>query len=172
MDERKEIVNRVSGSSLVTFDLEDYFQAGDRIQFDLKDLLFHGLIVKEKDFRDYIKTHPWSQYQDKLVAIHCSADAIVPTWAYMLLTIALEPFARKIVFGNLQNLEEQLYKDELAKVNWAVYQDAKVVVKGCSKVDVPLSAYVEVVEKLRPFASSLMYGEPCSTVPLYKRPKQ
>ncbi|MBL7858492.1 MAG: DUF2480 family protein [Cyclobacteriaceae bacterium] len=169
METEKEIMNRVLTSSLVTFDLEEYFQPGDRVQIDVRDLLFQDLIIKEKDFREHIKSHNWSQYQDKLVAVYCSIDAIIPTWAYMLLAIALEPFARKIVFGDLHDLEEQLYKDELAKVNWSVYQDAKVVVKGCSKVDVPLSAYVEVTNKLRPIAASLMFGEPCSTVPLYKR---
>ena len=168
---QEEIVNRVSTSSLITFDLEELYQPGDRVLLDIKDQLFHGLILKEKDFRDFIKSHDWSQYQNKFVAIHCSADAIVPTWAYMLLSIALKDFARRIIFGTLDELESQLYYDALSTIDWSIYKDAKVVIKGCSKVNVPVSAYVEVTSKLKSLAASLMFGEPCSTVPLYKRSK-
>ncbi len=164
-----EIINRVSSSSLVSFDLEEYYQPGERVLIDIKDQLFQELILREKDFRNYIKTHDWSQYKDKFVAIHCSADAIVPTWAYMLLAIALEPYSKQIVFGLLENLEEQLFRTALSKVDWLNYKDAKVVIKGCSKVNVPVSIYVEATNRLKPIASSLMFGEPCSTVPLYKR---
>lgn len=169
MQEEKEIVNRVSESALVTFDLEQYYQLGDRILVDIKDQLYEGLILREKEFREFIKSHDWSIYQDKFVAITCSADAIIPTWAYMLVAISLRPFARTIEFGTLGQLEEKLFQQTLSEVNWEQYRDAKVVMKGCSKVNVPTSAYVWAVAKLQPLASSLMFGEACSTVPLYKR---
>jgi len=171
METEKEIINRVSSSTLITFDLEEYYQPGDRVLIDIKDQLFQELILKEKDFREYIRTHDWSQYKNKFVAIHCSVDAVLPTWAYMLLTIALEPHAKRIIFGTLDDLEAQLFYEALSKVDWSIYKDAKVVIKGCSKVNVPVKAYVETSNKLRPLAASLMFGEPCSTVPLYKKPK-
>jgi hypothetical protein len=171
MEFGNEIINKVASSSLITFDLEDYYQPGDRVLFDIKDQLFQGLILKEKDFRDFIKTNDWSQYQNKFVAITCSVDAIIPTWAYMLLSIALEPFAKQIVFGSLEDLEVHLFKSSLNKVDWSVYKDAKIVIKGCSKVNVPAAIYVEATNKLKPIASSLMFGEACSTVPLFKRAK-
>ena len=171
MDTEKEIVNRVSNSSLLTLDLEEYYQKGERVLLDIKDQLYQGLILKEKDFRDYIKTHDWSAYKNKFVAITCSEDAIVPTWAYMLLTSALQPFARKIVFGSLNDLENKIYADALATIDWSKFDQAKVVIKGCSKVNVPLSAYVEATQRLRPYAQSIMFGEACSTVPVFKKPK-
>lgn len=167
--ETEPIINRVAKSGLVTLDLEDYYHSGERVVYDLKDNLFMGLILKEKDFREFLKTHDWGQYAGKNVALTCSEDAIVPTWAYMLLTIQLQPYARTIVFGSLQDLEEKLYFDAIARIDPADYQDARVVVKGCSKVPVPVAAYVEITRVLRPVALSLLFGEPCSTVPLYKR---
>ena len=171
MEAQDQIVNKVANSSLITFNLEEYYVQGDRILLDIKDQLYQGLILKEKDFRDFIKTHDWSQYQNKFIAITCSEDAIVPTWAYMLLTIALQPFAKKIVFGSLQELETLLYREQLEKIDWSKFNNAKVVVKGCSKVDVPIAVYVEATNRLKPFAASLMFGEPCSTVPLFKKSK-
>lgn len=167
--EQEEIINKVANSTLITFDLEEYYESGDRVLLDIKDQLYQGLILKEKDFREFIKAHNWSSYQDKFVAITCSADAIIPTWAYMLVAIALKPFAKKIEFGTLNDLEEKLFQDALSKVDWDQFRNAKVVVKGCSKVNVPASAYVLTVSKLQPIVSSLMFGEACSTVPLYKR---
>lgn len=169
--EKEEIINRVANSSLVTFDLEDLFQPGDRVLFDIKDQLYEGLILKEKDFRSFVRDHAWEDYRGKLVAITCSVDAIIPTWAFMLLAVALGPYAKKIVYGTLDDLEEILFREELEKVDWKKFQDAKVVVKGCSKINVPTHAYVETINRLRPIANSIMFGEPCSTVPLYKRPK-
>ncbi len=166
-----EIVNRVAGSNLVTFDLEKYYTTGERVLYDLKDQLFQGLILKEKDFREHIKSNDWSQYTNKLVAITCTADAIVPTWAYMLLVVALKPYAHSIFFGDLAQLEVHLFSKAISAVEWRDFQDAKVVVKGCSHLPVPVSAYVEVMNNLLPVAASVMFGEPCSTVPLYKRPK-
>ena len=167
--ESNEIINRVATSSLVTFDLEQLYQPGERVLIDIKDQLYKGLILKEKDFREFVKTHDWSAYQGKQVAITCTAEAIVPTWAYMLLAIALEPFAKNVLFGTIEELENFLFQKALEGINWLQYKDAKVVVKGCSKVSVPVQAYVEVVKRLRPLAASIMYGEPCSTVPLFKR---
>lgn len=166
-----QIINKVAGSSLITFDLEQYFLPGDRVLFDIKDHLFQGLILREKDFRDFIKGHDWKQYQDKFVAIHCSVDAIVPTWAYMLLSIALQPYARRVVFGSVEELEVAIFQESLSRVNWSEFKDAKVVIKGCSKINVPVAVYVEVTTKLKPYVSSIMFGEPCSTVPLFKKAK-
>ncbi|GAB3268031.1 DUF2480 family protein [Larkinella harenae] len=170
--ETELIVNRVAKSGLVTLDLEDYYHSGERLVYDLKDNLFMGMILKEKDFREFLKAHDWSQYAGKNVAVTCSEDAIIPTWAYMLLTIYLEPYAHTVVFGSLQDLEEKLYFDAINRITIEDYRDSRVVVKGCSKVPVPTAAYVEVTRRLRPVAQSIMFGEPCSTVPLYKRPKQ
>ena len=167
----EQIINRVNTSQLITFDLEEYSSEGERVLYDIRDNLFQELMLKEKDFRDFIRAHDWSIYKDKNVAVYCSVDAVVPTWAYMLLTIALQPYARKIVFGNLEALEIQLFHDALSNVEWSKFQGAKVVIKGCSKVFVPTSAYVEATDRLREYASSIMFGEACSTVPLYKRPK-
>lgn len=164
-----EIVNRVSNSQLVTFDLEELYTPGERIVFDIKQLLFQELILREKDFRDFVKGHNWAQYQNKFVAITCSADAIIPTWAYMLLASALQPYSQQIIFGTLQDLEARLFEQTLNKVDWQKFTNAKVVVKGCSKVEVPVSIYVEATNKLRQVAQSIMYGEPCSTVPIFKR---
>ncbi len=167
----EEIINKVAKSGLISLDLEDYYHSGERVVYDLKDNLFMGLILKEKDFRAFIKTHDWAQYSGKNIAITCTEDAIVPTWAYMLLAVQLEAFANVIVFGSLADLETKLFYDAIALINAADYQDARVVVKGCSKRAVPMSAYIEITKKLSPVVQSLMFGEPCSTVPLYKRPK-
>lgn len=171
MDTEKEIVNRVANSSIVSLDLEQYYQPGERVLIDIRDQLFQGLILKEKDFRDFLKSHDWSRYKDKFVAITCSIDAVIPTWAYMLLTSSLEPYARTIVFGTLEDLEEKIFFDTLSKIDWSQYKDAKVVIKGCSKIAVPVSIYVEATRLIRPYAASIMFGEPCSTVPVYKKPK-
>lgn len=165
----KEIANRVSNSQLVTFDLEELYTPGERVLFDIKSLLFQELILREKDFRDFIKLHDWSQYSNKYVAITCSADAVVPTWAYMLLTSSLQPYASLVIFGSLQDLEATLFKSALDNIEWGKFSNAKVVIKGCSKVEVPISSYVEVTNRLRPVASSIMFGEPCSTVPVFKK---
>ena len=163
------IINRVAGSGLVTLDLEDYYHPGERVVYDLKDNLFMGLILKEKDFRAFLKEHDWSQYAGKNVAITCTEDAIIPTWAYMLLTLQLQPYANTIVYGTLDNLAEKLYFDAIATIDPETYRGAKVVVKGCSKVPVPTAAYVELTRILAPVVQSLLFGEPCSTVPLFKK---
>ena len=164
-----EIVNRVADSGLITIDLEEYYPKGERLLFDLKSVLFEGLILKEKDFREFVKNHDWKKYEGKFVALHCSADAILPAWAYMLLAAQLEPFAKKIVFGDLDCLESALYSDVIAAIDANDFSGQRLIIKGCSKVKVPESAYVEIVSKLRPVAQSLFFGEACSAVPLYKK---
>ena len=165
----EEIVNRVAGSSLVTFDLEEYFVPGERVVIDIKDQLFQGLILREKDFRAFVKSTDWTTYRNKFLAITCSTDAIIPHWAYMLLTSALQPYARTIVFGTLEELETKIFSDQLSKIEWKKFANAKVVIKGCSKVNVPTAVYVEATNLLMPWASSIMFGEPCSTVPVFKK---
>jgi hypothetical protein len=167
----KEIINRVANSALITFDLEEYYQPGERILVDIKDQLFQGLILKEKEFRAFIKEHNWTKYQDKFVAVSCSTDAIIPIWAFMLVAIALKPYAKAIEFGTLEQLEEKLYSNTLSKINWEQFRNAKVVIKGCSKIAVPTSAYLTTAAYLQPIASSIMFGEACSTVPLFKATK-
>ncbi len=167
----EEIINRVAKSSIVTINLEDLYVPGARAVFDLKDHLFQGIILKEKEFRDFLKSTDWSAYQDKHVAIFCSVDAIIPTWAYMLLAVHIEPKAKTMVYGDLSVLEDELFKRAIKILNPKDYKDKKVVIKGCGKIDVPTSAYVELTRLLRPYASSIMYGEPCSTVPIYKQEK-
>jgi hypothetical protein len=166
-----EIINRVAQSALVSFDLEEYYHAGERLVVDIKDNLYMGLMLREKDFREYVKEHDWTQYAGKNIAITCTADAIVPTWAYMLLATKLVPYAHMVVFGTAEELESALFREALAKVNLEQFRDAKVIVKGCSNFPVPVSAYVEITRLLSPVVASIMYGEPCSNVPIYKKPK-
>lgn len=167
----EEIINKVANSGLVTLDLEDYYHQGERVVYDLKDNLFMGMILKEKDFREFLKSHDWAQYAGKNVAITCTEDAIIPTWAYMLLTLQLEPHTHSVVFGTLNDLEEKLFFDAINRIDVETFRDVRVVVKGCSKHPVPTAAYVELTRKLQPVVQSLMFGEPCSTVPLFKKPK-
>ncbi|TRX62520.1 DUF2480 family protein [Fulvivirga sp. M361] len=166
-----EIVNRVASSSLVTLDLEEYYHRGERVLFDIKDWLFHELVLKEKEFRTYVKEHDWEQYNDKNVAIVCSADAIVPVWAFMLVATRLKN-AHHIVMGSLEALEQSLFQEALSKINIRDFEGGKVVIKGCGELPVPDSAYIELTRLLTPVVSSIMYGEPCSTVPIYKAPKK
>ena len=163
------ITNRVSNSQLVTLDLEEFYSVGERVLFDIKNWLYQSQILREKDFRMSIKAHDWTQYQNKFVAITCSVDAIIPTWAFMLVSISLKPYAKFVFFGSLPQLEIQLFIKTLDMLDWKKFYNAKVVIKGCSKVEVPVAVYVEAVNRLQGLATSIMYGEPCSTVPLYKR---
>jgi len=169
MDIQENIVNKVAQSGLISFDLADVYPAGERVVYDIKDNLFHGLILKEKDFREFIKQHDWSQYVGKHIAIICSADAIVPTWAYMLLANKMSPFATTVVFGNLEVLETVLFERAINNLDIEKYRDERIVIKGCGDIQIPVSAFVELTFKLTKVAKSIMYGEPCSTVPVYKR---
>jgi hypothetical protein len=163
-----EIINRVASSGITSIDLEEFIMPGERVLFDLKPHLFQQLILKEKDFRDFIKSNDWSVYTGKHVALVCTADAIVPTWAYMLLTLALEPFAATVVFGDLDYLENFLFTQKLSTLDKEKFRNARVVIKGCGDKKIPVNAFVSITSMLKPFAKSIMYGEPCSTVPLYK----
>jgi hypothetical protein len=166
-----EIVNKVANSVLEVFDLEDYYPSGIRTQLDISQWLLHGFLLKEKDFREALKNHDWSQFHNHFVAIHCSTDAIIPAWASILVTVYLSPFAKKVVVGNLIDLETSLYQEILSTLDYSKYQDKPVILKGCSKKPVPESAYIMAIQKLQPFAKSIMYGEACSAVPLYKKSK-
>ena len=163
------INNKVAASGLITLNLEDYYPQGERVLFDLKPWLFQELILKEKDFRENLKSHDWSSYQDKFVAVTCSTDAIVPAWAFMLLYSHLEPFAKKIVFGDLARLEEEIFEDVIDAIDASAFADQRIVIKGCSDKNIPVFTYAALTAKLRPHVKSIMFGEPCSTVPVYKR---
>ncbi|MBL7851754.1 MAG: DUF2480 family protein [Cyclobacteriaceae bacterium] len=171
MEQEQPLINRVTQSGLVTLNLEDHYPRVGIAELDLQQLLVGGLMLREKDLREFVRNHDWSQYRDKVVAVHCSADAIIPTWAYMLVTVSLQPFARKVVFGNRADAVADAFQESLNQIDWNSYRDAKVVVKGCGDLHVPESVFVEVTSRLRAVAASIMYGEPCSTVPLFKRPK-
>lgn len=166
----EKIINKIKNSSLITLDLEEFYVPGERVFFDIKPFLFQELILKEKDFRAALKSADGSVFKDKHVAIGCTADAIIPTWAYMLLAITLRPHAKTIFFGSLADLEKQLFRQSIATINWQNYANAKVVVKGCAKIEVPTEIFVEVTTRLNEVVSSIMFGEACSTVPLFKKP--
>ncbi len=168
MEIQESIVNKVAQSGLISIDPAEFYPSGERVFFDIKDNLFQGLILREKDFREFIKEHNWESYAGKHVAIGCSADAIVPTWAYMLLASRLAPFASTVVFGDLALLETILFERELNKLDIEKFRDERVVVKGCGEIPVPDSAYITITAKLTGLVKSIMYGEPCSTVPIYK----
>ena len=165
----EEIINKVGNSTLEVFDLEDYYPNGIRTQIDISQWLFEGFLLKEKDFREALKNQDWSQYQDHFVAIHCSTDAILPAWASVLVTVCVSPYAKQAVLGTISDLETSLYQDILSKIDYKKFQDKPVILKGCSKKPVPESAYIFAIQHLQPFAKSIMYGEACSAVPLYKR---
>lgn len=169
MNIQENIVNKVAQSGLVTFDPASLYPAGERVLYDIKDNLFQGLMLREKDFREFIKQHDWEQYQDKFVAVFCSADAIVPTWAYMLLANKLAPFAKKVVFGDLNTLETVLFEKAINELDLEKFRDQRIVIKGCGDIAVPESAYVSLAFRLTSVVKSILYGEPCSTVPVYKR---
>ena len=165
------IINRVSESLLTTIDLEEFYPKGETVVFDMKDHLFMGLILKEKDFREALKILDLSVYTGKNVAVTCTADAVIPMWAYMLVATYLQPVAKEVVFGNEDFLHKTLFLKNLAAINVKDYEDKRVVIKGCGDLPISETAYVEITKLLRPVVKSIMYGEPCSTVPIYKKPK-
>ncbi|WP_179344510.1 DUF2480 family protein [Winogradskyella ursingii] len=165
----EEIINRVANSKLKTIDLEDFYPEGKRVLFDIKDWLMEGLVLREKDFRLHISEHDWSQYQDCYVALHCSTDAIVPDWAYMLISIQLQDFAKLSVIGDLEQLESILFAEIVSKMNISEFENLPVIIKGCANKPVPANALVLLTQKLKPIAKSVMFGEACSFVPLFKR---
>jgi len=165
----KEIINRVANSQLITIDLEDFYPKGKRTVFDISDWLFEGIILKEKDFRENVEQHNWSQYQDSYVALTCTTDAIIPSWAYLLITTKISPFTKKVVVGNLELLETVVFQEIISTLIFDKYKDKPVIIKGCTNKPIPETAVVQLVEKLIPFAKTIMFGEACSTVPLFKK---
>lgn len=163
------IVNKVAESGIITLDLAPYLPAEGAFPFDLKPFLFREMILKEKDYRTALQTHDWSQYKDKHVAVHCSADAIIPVWAYMLAASYLQPVAASVYFGTEDELNKILLTDRINKIDLDEYTDKRVVIKGCGDTPIPDAAYLAVTVHLRPVVKSIMYGEPCSTVPVYKK---
>lgn len=164
-----EIVNRVANSQLKTIDLEDFYPKGERVILDIKNWLYHELILKENDFREHLKNHDWSQYQNKYVALTCSADAIIPSWAFMLISTYISPFSKKVVVGNITNLETSIFQDIINSIAIEQYIEKPIIIKGCSNKPIPETAYLQLIEKLQPIAKSIMFGEACSTVPLFKQ---
>ena len=164
-----EIVNKVANSAIEVFDLEDFYPKENRSEIDISQWLLEGFLLKEKDFRAQLNQYNWAQYQGQNVAVFCSADAIFPAWAAVLVTIQLAPFAKKIISGTFEDLDSALFQELLSKIDYSVYEGKSVILKGCSKKPVPMSAYVLAAQFLQPFAKSIMYGEACSAVPLYKK---
>lgn len=167
----EEIVNRVANSDLKTINLEDFYPKGERTVIDIKNWLFQELILKETDFRAHVKNHNWSQYQNHYVALTCSSDAIIPSWAFMLIATYASPFAKKIVIGNLNDLETSIFQEIIANLNTEEFKDKPVIIKGCAHKPIPETAYIQLIEKLQPIVKTIMFGEACSTVPLFKRKK-
>ncbi|MDC8002602.1 DUF2480 family protein [Aureisphaera galaxeae] len=167
----KEIVNRVANSPLVTIDLEELYPAGERMELDISQWLYEGLILREKEYREHINNHDWDQYKDAYVFIHCATDAIIPGWAFLLVSLQLSGIASKVHIGSREEMEASLYMDTISNLDLSEYQDKPVIIKGCSDKYIPDNAYVQLAQRLQPLAKSIMYGEACSSVPLYKRKK-
>lgn len=163
------IVNKVAESNLISLDLETYYPKGETAVFDMKDHLFMGLILKEKEFREALKNLDWEKYRDKDVAITCTADAIIPVWAYMLVASYLQPLAKEIVMGDEKELHKTLFLKNLSQINADEFAGRRIVIKGCGDTPIGDFAYMEITKLLRPVAKSIMYGEPCSTVPVFKK---
>ncbi|NVK51970.1 MAG: DUF2480 family protein [Flavobacteriaceae bacterium] len=167
----EEIINRVANSNLITIDLEDFYPQGNRVVIDIKNWLFQEIVLKEKEFRHFVAEHDWEQYKNAYVALTCSTDAIIPSWAYLLITTKLSELAKKVVVGNLTLLESVIFEDVIAKINTEDFKNKPVIIKGCANKPIPPSAYTRLIQKIQPVAKSIMFGEACSTVPLYKAKK-
>lgn len=165
----EEIINRVAQSKLMVIDLEDYYPDGERIAFDIKDWLYEGLVLREKEFRTFVKDYDWSKHQNQFVALTCSSNAIVPAWAYMLLSLQLQPHAIKTIIGDLEALETSIFQEIINTLDVTPFLNKPIIIKGCSNKPVPTNANIMLADKLKPVVSSIMYGEACSSVPLYKR---
>ena len=166
-----EIINRVANSKLVTLDLEDYYPKGDRILLDIQNWLYEGLILREQDFREIIKNLDWQQYKGKYVALTCSTDAIIPSWAYLLISVSLAPFAKIFIIGDSDLLENLIFQETVESIDIEPFKDVPVIIKGCADKYIPESAYALLTKRLLPKVSSLMFGEACSSVPLYNKKK-
>jgi hypothetical protein len=167
----EEIINRVANSKLKTFDLEDFYVPGPRSTIDISQWLLEGIVLVESRFRESLKTTDFSIYKDHYVAIDCSTDAIIPQWAWMLVQIQLHDFAKKVVIGTQEQLETELYREVISNLDVSEFKDAPIIVKGCSNKPVPVAAYAMITDKLQSVARSIMYGEACSAVPVYKKKK-
>jgi len=167
----EEIKNKVAESGLITLSLEDYYPRGPRLSLDISPWLYEGLILREKEFRAYLKEHNWEQYQGAYVAVFCSADAIVPQWAYMLLASKLQSIAKKVVYGSPEQLEAMVMEEALKEVDLSGYQDQRLILKGCGDLPIPPHAYLYFTTRLQAVAKSIMFGEACSTVPIFKQGK-
>lgn len=167
----EEIINRVANSKLKTFDLEEIYPEGKRVFFDIKNWLFQEMILKEKEFRAYVKNHDWSQYKNTFVAVGSSVDVIIPSWAYMLITSEIMPYANKVVIGNLELLETVIYQELLSFIDVKEFENKPVIIKGCADKPIPNAAFSFLIQKLQPVAKSILFGEACSSVPLYKAKK-
>ena len=168
----KPLINRVAESGLININLEHYFPQEEFAFFDIKDYLYMELILKEKDFRAALKAFDWSTIEGKILLVTCSADAIVPTWAYMLIASKAQPFAKEVFEGTQEEYLKLHYKAVLNSLDIAAYEDQRIVIKGCSEKPVPTYAYLLLTALVRPVAKSVMFGEPCSTVPIYKKPRR
>lgn len=166
---QEEIVNKVSSSGIMMLDFEELYPMGPRMSFDIAEALTNGMILREKEFREFVKTKSWSAYQNAHVAVFCSVDTIIPHWALMLIASALHPFAAGLYFCSGDLLEDFVFARLLEHLPIDKYKDQRVVIKGCSKKNIPASAYMAAAEKLTPIVKSLMFGEPCSTVPVFKK---
>lgn len=165
----KDIVNRVENSGIVQINLDDFYSKGDRMVFDIKDFLHERVVLFEKPFREFVKNNNWKIFQNKSVAITCSSDAIVPLWTYILISTYLKPLAKRVVLGNEADLEKSIFQDVFNQHDFSIYQDKNVIVKGCGKFPIPESVYVDFTYRLQEYAKTIMFGEACSAVPLYKR---
>lgn len=166
-----EIINKVEKSGLITLDLEDFYPKEPRILFDLKDYLYEGLVLREKEFRENLSKLDWKMYENTYVSVTCTSDAIVPSWSYLLIANYLTGVAKLISFGTLEDLERDIFTEIIDKMEVDSYKDKKIIIKGCSRKPVPQNAYLQLIQKLKPIASSLMFGEACSTVPIFKKKK-
>ena len=166
---QEEIINKIANSKLKVIDLEDYYPEGKRVVIDIKDWLFKGLVLREKEFRQFVKEHDWSQYKDDFVALTCSTEAIIPAWSFMLLSIELQPYAKHIIIGSLNELETSIYQNIIQNIDANIYKDLSIIINGCSNKPVPENAYLMLSNRLKPMAKSIMFGEACSAVPLYKK---
>lgn len=164
-----EIKNRVAESCLLTIDLEDFYPIGNRVEIDISEFLFEGMILREIYFRDQVKNHDWEQYQDCYITLTNTTEAIIPAWAFMLLTIQLTPFVKKIAIGNLEQLENQIFTEIITSLDLSKYKNKPVIIKGCSNKPIPESAFIQLTQALYPISKSIMYGEACSSVPLFKK---
>jgi len=165
----REIRNRVADSKLITIDLEDFYPKGERVELDISQWLLEGSVLREKDFREQVKNYPWGQYQGCCIALTNKTEAIIPAWAFMLLTVQLAPFVKKISVGSLAQLDSLIFSEIISSINVDDYEGKSVIIKGCANKPIPENAYILLCQKLQPIVKSVMYGEACSSVPLYKK---